>query len=134
MDGRGTGCGTDGGAKLPHFSDEINRNVIRSELEGGVFLERLRKDAALEVQTQNRCYRIVVQGQGRALISGHPRFCPEPVLVRIHGSSWGGSMLKLDFIGRGMFLEFEHPVHRTVTTSRIIEIRELPGSAERSSN
>jgi hypothetical protein len=32
-------------------------------------------------------------------------------------------MLKLRFIGRGMRLEFRHPVFRTILTSRIVDIR-----------
>ena len=43
--------------------------------------------------------------------------------VRIHGSTWGGSMLKEKYVGRGMYLEFVHPVYRTITTSRVLEIR-----------
>ncbi len=62
-------------------------------------------------------------GNGRALISGHPKFCPHPTMVHIGGSSWGGSMLKIAYIGRGMHLEFVHPSYQTITTSRIVEIR-----------
>jgi len=61
------------------------------------------------------------------LISGHPEYCPEPVLVAITGSSWGGSMLKSGFVGRGMHLEFSHPAYRVpITTSRIKDVRECP--------
>jgi len=108
---------------LANFSDEINRRIIQSEIEGGIHLNDLPDGAALEITTENRSYTIVHQGKGRALISGHPKFCPQPVLVSIHGSSWGGSMLKLAYIGRGMHLEFQHPEYNTVTTSRIIDIR-----------
>jgi hypothetical protein len=45
------------------------------------------------------------------------------VEVHIQGSTWGGSMLKERFVGRGMHLEFVHPVHRTITTSRVLDIR-----------
>jgi hypothetical protein len=107
----------------PNFSDHINSNIIQSEIEGGVYLDRLPDGAAIEIETQNRRYRIVNQGEGKALIWGHPRFCPDPVLVRIGGSSWGGSMLKMRYIGRGMHLEFEHPEYSTITTSRIVDIR-----------
>jgi hypothetical protein len=107
----------------PNFHDTVNRNIVRSEIEGGVYLDRLPQGAELEVETQNRRYRIINRGQGQALISGHPKFCPDPVLVRIGGSSWGGSMLKMRFIGRGMHLEFEHPEYQTITTSRIVDIR-----------
>lgn len=108
----------------PNLSDEINSNVIRSEMEGGVHLRDLALGAVLEVQTCQRLYTIVNQGDGDALISGHPRYCPEPVLVKIHGSTWGGSMLKEQFIGRGMHLEFRHPAYLPITTSRILHVRE----------
>ena len=66
-------------------------------------------------------------GGGSALISGHPQYCPEPILVVIAGSTWGGSMLKRRFVGRGMHLEFHHPEYRTpIVTSSIQEIRECP--------
>ncbi len=83
----------------------------------------------LEVETQNRRYRLQYCGGGQALISGHPEFCPEPVLVRVHGSTWGGSMLKTRFVGRGMRLEFSHPEYRLIHTSRIEEVRELSAPA-----
>lgn len=108
----------------PNLSDQINANVIQSELEGGVHLRDLPMGAVLEVQTCRRWYTIVNQGDGEALISGHPEYCPSPVLVKIHGSTWGGSMLKEQFIGRGMHLEFRHPAFLPITTSRILEIRE----------
>jgi hypothetical protein len=107
----------------PNLSDEINRNIVQSEIEGGVHLDDLGEGAVLEVETQNRLYTIVNCGRGKALISGHAKFCPHPVLVWIHGSTWGGSMLKVRFIGRGMRLEFRHPTYQTITTSRIVEIR-----------
>ncbi|MEX2261030.1 MAG: hypothetical protein WD696_03720 [Bryobacteraceae bacterium] len=109
----------------PHLSEEINRNIVQSEVEGGVYLDDLPPGAEIEVETQNRSYRIVVQGRGEALISGHPKFCPQPVLVRIEGCNWGGSMLKVSFIGRGMHLEFRHPSFKLITTSPIVEIRSI---------
>ena len=107
----------------PNLSDEINRNIIQSEIEGGVDLRDLPAGSVLAIQTQNRFYRVVSLGDDTALISGHPEFCPDPVQVRIHGSTWGGSMLKTRYVGRGMHLEFEHPIHDTVITSQIVDIR-----------
>ena len=40
-------------APLPHFSDEINHNIVKSEIEGGVYLEDLQEGARLEIQTEN---------------------------------------------------------------------------------
>ncbi len=93
----------------PNLDDEVNRNIVESEIEGGAFLEDLPARAMLQIQTQHRWYTVVHRGRGEAWIWGHPAFCPEPVLVRIEGSSWGGSMLKIGFVGRGMHLEFRHP-------------------------
>ena len=107
----------------PCFPDSVNRNIIRSEIEGGVYLRDLSPGSALAIETKNRVYEMVVLGDGSALISGHPEFCPEPTVVEIQGSTWGGSMLKAKFLGRGMHLEFQHPLHHRILTSRILDIR-----------
>jgi NAD-dependent oxidoreductase involved in siderophore biosynthesis len=108
----------------PHFDDRVNRNIIQSEIEGGVHMRDLSPGSVVSVQTLNHLYRVVVICEDTALISGHPEFCPDPVEVRIHGSTWGGSMLRTKFLGRGMHLEFEHPVHKTIVTSRILDIQQ----------
>jgi len=107
----------------PSFSDEVNRNIIRSEIEGGAYLDHLSEGAVLEVETQNHRYTVVNCGRGQALICGHPQYCPDLVLVNIAGSTWGGSMLKMRFIGRGLHLEFWHPTYRTIRTSPIVDVR-----------
>ena len=114
------------GMFVPHqnLSDQINGNIIRSEIEGGDYLRDLPDSSTLEVITQNRGYTLVLVRDGDAWISGHPEFCPEPVLVRIAGSNWGGSMLKAAFLGRGMHLEYRHPKYRgPIVTSTIVDIR-----------
>ena len=111
-------------AGLSSFSEDVNNRIVRSEIEGGVHLQGIDKGTSLLVETENRNYRIEFRDAG-TYISGHPVFCPTPVPVSLHGSSWGGSMLKVDYIGRGMHLEFHHPDFKTITTSRIVEIRPL---------
>jgi hypothetical protein len=109
----------------PNLSDDVNASIVQSEIEGGVSLGDLPPSTVLEIQTQHHRYTAVFLGESQALISGHPEYCPEPVLVAIAGSTWGGSMLKLRYIGRGMHLEFCHPEYRTpIVTSRIQEVRE----------
>ena len=109
----------------PNLSDEVNHNIAQSEIEGGVSLNDLPPATVLEIQTQHHCYLVVLLSDNKALISGHPQFCPEPTQVAIAGSTWGGSMLKRRFVGRGMHLEFCHPQYPTpIVTSPIQEIRE----------
>src|ERR1700720_2322607 len=117
-------------APHPNLSDDVNANIVQSEVEGGVSLGDLSPSTVLEIQTQHHRYTAVFLGESQALLSGHPEFCPEPVQVAIAGSTWGGSMLKIQYVGRGMHLEFRHPQYPTpIVTSQIREIRdhvELP--------
>jgi hypothetical protein len=109
----------------PNLSNEVNGNIVQSEIEGGVRLEDLRPGSTLQVTTHNTRYRLIVLTGNIVLITGHPRYCPTPVLVRIYGSTWGGSMLKVRFIGRGMHMEFVHPEYQIpIVTSPIQEIQE----------
>jgi hypothetical protein len=118
----------------PNLSYEINRNIAKSEIEGGCFLfkmdgsqtpgEVLPVGKTLLAQTKNTLYRIEKRSESDYYISGHPRYCPEPTKSSIHGSTWGGSMLKVGFVGRGMHLEFSTPEHGTITTSEIQDVRE----------
>lgn len=112
----------------PNLDSAINSAICRSEIEGGVSLDGLPVGAVLEVETRYHLYDLENRGDGQVLISGHPEYCPQPVLVKVHGSTWGGSMIRMRFIGRGMKLEFRHPTRGVVRTSRIQEIRELPGA------
>ena len=108
-----------------HLSDKINDQVIQSEIEGGVALKDLPEGTLLEVLTKSRIYHLEVKSDGKVLILGHPKYCPDPVLVYVNGSTWGGSMLKTGFIGRGMHMEFCHPEFGTITTSAIQDIEEV---------
>ena len=113
----------------PNFSDDVNRVIVQSEIEGGVFLEGLPPDTVLQIRTQHHFYTALLLNDSSVLISGHPQYCPQPVQVTVAGSTWDGSMLKARFIGRGMHLEFHHPAYSTpIVTSLIQEIREPVGS------
>ena len=106
--------------------DEINPKQGESgSEEDGVYLDDLADGAVLELETKHHRYKIVKNAHARACISGHPKFCPEPVTVEIDGSSSAGQELKPGYIGRGMHLIFEHPEYHTVTTSRILDIHRI---------
>jgi hypothetical protein len=40
----------------PNFSDDVNRDIVQSEIEGGVFLEGLPPDTVLQIRTQHHFY------------------------------------------------------------------------------
>lgn len=114
----------------PNLSDEVNRQIVRSEIEGGVYLRDLHCGDALQIEIQDWVCTFQYCGENEALVGGHGRICPQPVRVQVAGSTWGGSMLKQHFIGRGMHLEFIHPTLGRVVTAAIREIRELPQPAQ----
>ena len=125
MDTRRSGDGPEPRLTGTHrnFADAVNRNLVRSEVEGGVSLRDLRPGMKLAVETRNRIYRMTFLGGRSVLLSGHPEFCAEPTRVEIEGCTWGGSMLKARYIGRGMHLEFQHPEAGRILTSRIVDVR-----------
>ena len=110
----------------PHANLEcVNHGDPLLETADGVYLDELPISAVIDVETDHHTYRVENRGDGRALISGHTKYCPEPVLVDLHGSTAGGAMLKMRFIGRGMRMEFRHPALGVISTSRVREIHEL---------
>ena len=108
----------------PNLSDEINANIAQSEIEGGAWIKDL-EGKVLKVTTKNTVYKIDFRGT-KPTIQGHAKYCPEATECSIHGSTWGGSMLKMGFIGRGMHLEFSTEAHpRAITTSEIQDVVEV---------
>lgn len=99
---------------------QIAFNIEQSEKDGGIWLRDVR--GTVKVQTLNTLYTLtdIDPATATAKIQGHPRYCLVPTACRINGSTWGGSMLKVGFIGRGMHLEFSvnHP-DGVITTSQI---------------
>jgi hypothetical protein len=67
----------------------------------------------LEVETRNRHYRIECLGGGAVRISGHPDYCPAPVVGRI---------LESGLIERGRHLHLILEDHRPLTTSRVMHV------------
>jgi hypothetical protein len=103
-----------------------DQETAYSTSEDGIYFDRLADGAILDLETKHHRYTLVKIASGQALISGHPVYCPEPVLVEILGSTGCGPVLKVGFIECGMHLMFKHPMHRTaIGTSRILNLRQV---------
>jgi len=94
----------------------------------GVAVDELPIGAAIEVATGHTTYRIENRGEGKVLISGHPTYCPEPVLVDLHGAVGGTALLKMWSIEPGLKMEFDHPIFGVIRTSRVRSVRPIEPS------
>jgi hypothetical protein len=81
--------------------------------------------AKFEVRTKRHVYQVENCGGGLALITGHPTYCPKPVLVDLVGSCGDGALYRIRRIVRGAHMEFVHPIYGLVRTSRITDIHEI---------
>lgn len=93
--------------------------------DGGVFLSGLPVGRAVQVETANRTYSIRNLGDDEAEISGHPRYCPEPVRVRLHGTQWLDSKIPECYLAPGMRLQFTDPKRVSIMTSPIRSVNLL---------
>ena len=109
---------------LDNVSDDINFNMMQSEKDGGIWARDISEGETIHVQTQNTLYSITNRADCDFLqMKGHVEYCPDWVQVLIHGSTWGGAMLKVGFIGVGMNLEVTIQGHGVITTSEIKSVK-----------
>jgi hypothetical protein len=97
----------------------------------GVCLSELSAIDELEVHTRNSSYRITIIDplEGRVLVQGGAYF-PVTRAARLGGSSLGGSMLKVGWIGCGFCVELHYEQQRIVTTPvRAIAVVQRPDCA-----
>ncbi len=101
-------------------------------MSDGIGLGELDALTTLLVKTLNSIYRIIVlePPQPRILIQGG-QFFPQPTEARLAGASFGGSMLKLSWLGCGLRMEVCSEGQRIVTSPvQSIELQRddgLPG-------
>ncbi|MEO8260287.1 MAG: hypothetical protein ABI868_23270 [Acidobacteriota bacterium] len=95
----------------------------------GISLRELEPLGTLLARTENSVYRVIPleAGSSRVLIQGG-RFFPEPTEVRFSGSGFGGSFLKLGWIGLGLRMEVLWQGQRIIT-SRIRAVHVQPAPA-----
>jgi hypothetical protein len=112
------------------FQDEEKTNVHSiprhcsldgfAEISGsldGVSLRVLRPRDTIHARTRNSDYRIVLidPEQGKVTVQGG-RFFNEPVAAVVSGSTLGGCMLKLGWLGLGLRIEICADGQRIVTS------------------
>jgi hypothetical protein len=115
-------------SNLLNTNPAIVSGIIRPPTYGsqeGVDLDELPIGAVLEIETGHTTYRLENKGDGGALLSGHPKYCPEPTVVQIQGSLGPSGELKWRFLQRGLKMAFLPPEHGIVRTSGIKSLRRI---------
>ena len=89
---------------MEHLADIIQEELRRQEAKGGVKISGLEVGTKIYVETHNSIYEIKYLGGDREIEVRGGRF-DEPVTGHLIGSSWGTTLLKLDWIGQNMRME-----------------------------
>jgi len=97
--------------------------TIASDVLEGVDLNSLRVGSLIDVETKSRHYRIEYPGGNSIRVSGHPEFCPQPVLASLQGSLDRDGTLETGFIACGMRMIFLLDDAHPITTSRVVHVR-----------
>lgn len=91
-----------------HIDPRLLALIDQSEKDGGIFLKDVphSDEAVVEVFTKNSLYEIaVIDIDQRKIAMKGGKYLPEPEVCLLRGSTWGGSMTKVGWIGVGMRLE-----------------------------
>ena len=84
--------------------------------------KNLEPGSLIDVETTSRHYRIECLGGNSIRISGHPRFCPTPVVAHLEGSVTNEGAIEDGIIERGMRLVCLLEDHVPLTTSKILHV------------
>ncbi|HKX29580.1 MAG TPA: hypothetical protein VJ302_17960, partial [Blastocatellia bacterium] len=96
----------------------------------GVALQTIGMNETIHVQTRNSDYQIFMLDpeSGRALVQGGSHFA-EPLEAIVNGSTFGGCILKMGWLGIGLCMELYVNSRRLVTTP-IRSLRISPAQIE----
>ena len=97
----------------PNLSPEINAAMASLKDMVGLFLRDLPAGHVVEVRTRNSTYLLSREG---VVVGGKYDGW------RVNGSTFGGSMIRLGWVGEGMSLEIQSTGPRVTTTTAIRDI------------
>lgn len=109
----------------PSAISGIGMRPVSGSRPAGVDLDDAPIGAVVEIETGHSTYRLENLGDGKAMLSGHPKYCPEPVEVQIHGSLSAAGELAWHFLGIGQRMVFLPRDRAVIRTSPIKAIHSI---------
>ena len=88
-----------------------------------VDLKSMSPGSHIDVETKSRHYHIECLGGNAMKISGHPDYCPTPVVAELQGSTDANGTFESGAIKPGNHLVFLLGKRVPVTTSKILSIQ-----------
>ncbi len=88
---------------------------------GGINITKLKPQTKLIVSTRWSTYHLEITDKPNWLKCSGGKYFPEEELVFFPGSTFGGSVLKQNWIGKDMHMEFKSK-GVTITTSRVLSV------------
>jgi hypothetical protein len=109
---------------IPQYEKMINYQIEN----GGIQISEQKVGTKIIVETKNSTYEFtIVNPEERKIKIKGGEFWEEPHEVYFCGSTWGGSMLKLGWIGYGMHMEFGHHEKPGVITTSMVKKATIVG-------
>lgn len=88
-----------------HLSEEINNNIEKAETSG-ILITSLAKGDVLKVSTDGGEYKFTVKDPRKSMVLAEGQgFNKGGQKVHLAGSNWGGSMLKMSWVGPNTRIE-----------------------------
>lgn len=112
----------------PNLSDDVNKKVSFADAHGLTF-RLLNKGDELTIVTDNSIYifKMLDPSKGLAIGAGNGQHLREPQRVNLHGSNFGGSMIKLGWVAVGTWLELKPIVANGITVLSMTTAIKLNG-------
>ena len=104
----------------PYKQFEIARIIKQHKDDPGIDVHKLKPGTKIKVKTAYTLYEFeVTDTPGRLLAQGGKYISGREEII-LNGSTYGGSMLRIGWIGQDMLMEYVLPTKR-ITSSRVVE-------------
>jgi hypothetical protein len=104
----------------------LSTMTASADVQDGVDLKTLSPGSVIDVETKSRHYLIECLGGNAMRISGHPQYCPAPVLAELQGSIDVAGTVETGCIRTGKHMAFLLDEHVPMTTSKILSVHVDP--------